>query len=395
MKSLDQVMMSLDQARSAMRSVYLKKRSWWLMESLPDAPKQDQWPLTLALSPPSANLIAKNLGKFDFWREEWRSFGQGVKWEERKLSLGPYKMPASVSFSSPPEVCDFLGEGEIWRRVFSRFLELSGERRALALPLAKSWQDLAEMSEADFKILSKAVDWLAKHPDSKLYVRQLPITGADSKWLEKRKTLILKLMRPVLGFGDGVGDLVEAFGLSPLPNFVKIRILDPQDRSWALGLDHLSAPIEEAAKLPLRPERVFIVENYQTGLAFGDLPGSVLFYGHGRNLAFLAEIPWIRKAKSYYWGDLDTHGLAMLSQARGHLPGLESVLMDRRTLMDHKDYWVAEPKPFTGQAEHLTDEERRLLEYLGRAKEGQGVRLEQELIRWDRAWRVIERLAQA
>jgi hypothetical protein len=388
-------MKSLEQARSAMRPVYFKQRSQWLMESLPGASKQSKWPLTLNLKFPSADLIAKDLVKFDTWREEWRSFGQGVKWEERKLSLGLYKMPASVSFSSPREVCDFLGEGEIWRRVLSRFLGLSEERRALAEPLAKSWQDLAEMSEADFKILSKALDWLARHPGSKLYVRQLPITGADSKWLEKRGRLILKLMRPVLGFGEGVGDLVEAFGLSPLPNFVKIRVLDPKNRSSALGLDHLSAPVEEAARLPLRPERVFIVENYQTGLAFGDLPGSVLFYGHGRNLAFLSAIPWIQKAKSYYWGDIDTHGLAMLSQARGHLPGLESVLMDRRTLMDHKEHWVTEPKPFTGQAEHLTDEERRLFEYLGRAREGQGVRLEQELIRWDRAWRVIERLAQA
>jgi hypothetical protein len=48
----------------------------------------------------------------------------------------------------------------------------------------------------------------------------------------------------------------------------------------------------------------------------------------------------------YLLGDLDTHGLAILSRARLKLPSLESALMDKHTLLCHRDLWVSESLQF-------------------------------------------------
>lgn len=39
----------------------------------------------------------------------------------------------------------------------------------------------------------------------------------------------------------------------------------------------------------------------------------------------------------HYWGDLDTHGSAILDRLRAWLPQTRSFLMDRETLLDHRE----------------------------------------------------------
>ncbi|MCL7660007.1 DUF2220 domain-containing protein, partial [Klebsiella pneumoniae] len=73
---------------------------------------------------------------------------------------------------------------------------------------------------------------------------------------------------------------------------------------------------------------------------------------------------WIVGARVIYWGDLDSHGFAILNRLRSHLPEVESVLMDEATLLAHRDLWVPEPKPHAGSFAHLTGTEARALERL-------------------------------
>ncbi len=82
-----------------------------------------------------------------------------------------------------------------------------------------------------------------------------------------------------------------------------------------------------------------------------------------------------------HWGDLDTHGFAILARLRGGLPHFCSFLMDRETLHRHRSLWVSEPEPSTGDLLRLTPGERRVFEELKeKILEGKGVRLEQERI---------------
>jgi len=90
--------------------------------------------------------------------------------------------------------------------------------------------------------------------------------------------------------------------------------------------------------------RLFVVENIQTSLSFGELPESVLIMGLGYGVDIISSIPWVHSAECIYWGDIDTHGLSILAKARTFLPLMRSVLMDRGTLLEFTDLWVEEPE---------------------------------------------------
>ncbi len=80
-----------------------------------------------------------------------------------------------------------------------------------------------------------------------------------------------------------------------------------------------------------------------------------------------------------YWGDLDSHGFAILNRARAAGLDMESLLMDAATLDMHRDLWVREPQPFVGELARLSADESAAFAML--AAEGYP-RLEQERIPW-------------
>ena len=94
-------------------------------------------------------------------------------------------------------------------------------------------------------------------------------------------------------------------------------------------------------------------------------------------------------AEVIYWGDIDTHGFAILDRLRAWLPQARSVLMDRQTLLAHRDRWGTEDRPACSALTRLTAEEQDLYADLVADAMGERVRLEQERIDW--AW-VEERL---
>ena len=94
-------------------------------------------------------------------------------------------------------------------------------------------------------------------------------------------------------------------------------------------------------------------------------------------------------ANIVYWGDIDTHGFAILDRLRAWHPRTRSVLMDRETLLAHADRWVSEDRPARSALTRLTPDEHELYSDLVGGELGDGVRLEQELIDW--TW-VAERL---
>ncbi|SCW97632.1 hypothetical protein SAMN03159307_05521 [Pseudomonas sp. NFACC46-3] len=68
--------------------------------------------------------------------------------------------------------------------------------------------------------------------------------------------------------------------------------------------------------------------------------------------------------------------------------------MDERTLLSYKPLWGVEKEPHPSiTLANLTVEEQVLYEKLKRNTLGQNVRLEQERISWDFAWREIQEVA--
>jgi hypothetical protein len=120
------------------------------------------------------------------------------------------------------------------------------------------------------------------------------------------------------------------------------------------------------------------------------MEGTIVLMGLGYAAAGLSVIPWLANSRLYYWGDLDTHGFAILDKTRQALPGLKSVLMDYETLSIHRDYWAEEKSPCRlEEPSSLTVQELDVYRGLFANRWGQSVRLEQERIGWDYA---LERL---
>jgi hypothetical protein len=212
----------------------------------------------------------------------------------------------------------------------------------------------------------------------------------DSKWLEKRKGLLADLIDAVRGESSTGGDFFQRCGLKAPPQLLRLRILDDKLRRRVGGLDDISAPWEQLAGIDFPVSNVFIVENLQTGLAFDDLLGSVVIMQLGYGVDVLGRLPWVAKAHCVYWGDLDTHGFAILNRARSYLPELKSVLMDEETLHGHQDLWVQEKDQHGAETlPLLTDLEQAVYQAIKCNAWGQNVRLEQERIAWDVAWRAL------
>jgi hypothetical protein len=102
--------------------------------------------------------------------------------------------------------------------------------------------------------------------------------------------------------------------------------------------------------------------------------------GRGYAIELLASCEWLKQKTVRYWGDIDTHGFAILDRLRSALPSVASLLMDSETLLSHRRLWVQEERQYEKTLMHLTDEERDVFEALLSGQFGERVRLEQERI---------------
>lgn len=105
-----------------------------------------------------------------------------------------------------------------------------------------------------------------------------------------------------------------------------------------------------------------------------------MVFGGGYGVERLADVPWLQDKEVIYWGDIDTHGFAILDRLRASVPHARSLLMDEATLMEHSLMWGCEEegKRFTGGLARLADGERALFDALRHDVHGARIRLEQE-----------------
>ncbi len=314
------------------------------------------------------------------WVAAWRSWqGAGsIEWQERRWrSLGTQSVPERVVIHDAVEAASWIGESQRWAAARSRYCALIRRRPALHEKLPRYFDVIADATDAEISRIESVLDWLDGHSTREFYPRQVPIFGLDTKWLESRGGMISDLWGAPMEFRRA-------------PLTVRMRLLDPQLSQTIGGLSDVCASVEELATLSIQPSHVWIVENFQTGFAFAPLGGSVVLMGLGYGVSVLSSIPWLRRADCVYWGDIDTHGFAILSRARAALPQVRSILMDEETLLRCRDLWVEEPAQCQAAAvAGLTPQEEDVFTGLRENRWGVRVRLEQERIGWDYAWSAL------
>ena len=271
----------------------------------------------------------------------------------------------------------------VWRTAISRlqrFCETFGltseESRKSAAAALRSLKLLfpSDTSDREFEAVLRTLSWLLRHPNAGLFPRALPVEGVDSKWLERRRAALARLWNTVTGENVSAADFLEHAGLLRLPQFVLVK----NAAAWVgeeAAEEVVKLPVETLAKKAPESPVVLIIENEQTALSldFRDVP---IFLALGYGVTLLESLPWMKEKRILYFGDLDTHGLAILAECRRLFPQTESVLMDLPTFERWRAFAVTEPKGAEPSPEHLTPEERTLADVLSAGR----LRLEQERI---------------
>ncbi len=381
-----------EEAREQLTKRFASKHRDWLL-ALDD---RESWPLEISLGVPSEAEAARGIDAVGAWAQSWRDCGKPgrIVWTERRWrNLGRQTVPEKLVLESVEQVAGWVGQSGRWQRAEERYRQLVVRWPSVGQALSKHFDVLADYSSEDFERLAVMFAWFETNPASGLYLRQLPIPGLDTKWLETRTRLLADLLCALRGGEAAEQGFYDLCGLRPMPVLLRLRILDAELRRRFDGLSDISAPASDLAQVGLMPSRVFIVENLQTGLAFPEVSEAVLIMRLGYGVDALAALPWLAGAQLYYWGDCDTHGYAILNRARAYFPEARSLLMDERTLKDHKLLWVEEPEQHPAHdLPLLTSDERGVYRALRENAWGPKVRLEQERVSWEYALQTIAAL---
>jgi hypothetical protein len=381
---------SPDAARNLLARKYANQHQHWLAGG-------GSWPLNVPLGVPLESDLAADPASVRQWVQLWQQHaGPGrVDWVERQFGrLGTHRMPSSLVLKDAGGVATMVGEDRRWQSARKRYALLLERWHSLtedlvAPKVAAEFNTLADYSDEDFARLLRLLAWVVDNPSSGLTLRQLPVAGLDTKWLEVRTTVVasfLRLLRP-----DQKGDLYTLAGFERARPRIRLRVLCPQLRAAVGGLCDIEAPVEELAALPLRPQVMIAVENLETGLAMPCLAGAVAVMKLGHAVSTINLLPWLKNvSKALYWGDIDTHGFAILHRARTVMPSIESILMDADTLLRFEHLWGSEPiQCADAPTPLLTSSEALVYEGLRRGKWGAQVRLEQERLPWALALKAL------
>jgi len=389
-----------DQLKSRLLEAWLKGRYF----SEPGTASLRSAAMYFRLKGPTA---AESLHDFDAvrrWTEEWaahaeKEVGTGAvlewkEWDHRQL--GKNRIPVALSFANLDTLARYLKrhkELDAWRTartlILTRFPSL--EPWVLKQPLA-----LLENAKS-LGLLLDLTDWYLANQKSGMYLRQVPVRGVDTKFIEKNRAILRQwwsLLVPEIALPPATS-FEERFGFLSKPEPIRFRLLDI-DSSISPYTD-LTVPAEEFARNPLPFSRILIVENDITALSLPSIPDAAVIFGRGYGFTGLAKSAWLHEKKIWYWGDLDTNGFCILDQLRASFPSARSILMDRETFLDNRDKWVTEKQPSIRELTRLNEPENSLYRDLHENRFDFGEdgcpRLEQELIPWKSVLSVLEKLS--
>lgn len=362
------------------------------------------YPLKLTMRRPDAAALGQSFEAVRSWIRELeessrasKGFGYDIEWADiNHRQLGRNRLPGRVSVPTEADALRLIGKEKDGRQ----FRKLA-EATTSAFPALTLWvsrKPLALLGHAgDWPRILAVLAWFRAHPHSNLYLRQVDIPGVDTKFVETRKPLISELLDIVLErsgdppAGDAAPAFEQKYGLRSKPPVIRFRALDR--RVAVAGLADIAIPASDFAALNIAARHVFITENEVNGLAFPNFPDAIVVFGLGYSVDLLQPASWLAGTQIHYWGDIDTHGFAMLDRFRSAFPTARSLLMDRGTLMAHETLWVREHTPSRASLPRLDPEERALFDDLVHDRLGEKVRLEQERVSYAFLKRSLEAIA--
>ena len=344
------------------------------------------FPRRLRLQCPSTSELSVRFEEVRQWALDLRSnsgYYRLVERDARSPVLGSNRIPDEAWLDTLPDALGLIGKTKVAAH-FAELIQMTRhhqpallawlqKRPLLALELHKVWPRLLDV-----------VAWLKAGPRPGVYLRQAGIAGMDSKFIESHRTVLSELFDLVLPpeaidcSATGAFGFCQRYGFLDKPLRIRFRLLDAFNANYGTDMT-VTQSVFDQLDSPVR--RVFITENEINFLTFPDAPNAMVIFGGGfGGLDRLKNASWLNQRSVYYWGDLDTHGFAMLDQLRSYLPQVKSLMMDEATLMSHADHWGQELKAQLRDLPRLTNCEMAVYNTLRDNKLSRGLRLEQERI---------------
>jgi len=355
------------------------------------------FPLEIKIRKPSSAEMVSNYDSVKSWVRDIR-----VSCEKNKLNLGWVEInhrqlgrnsiPGKITFLTITELAFFLGKKKELQ-IFETGLDIIKD----AYPKLTGWVEAYPFdlinNLSDIERLLSFLTWRLKNLQPAIYLRQLSLPGVDTKFIENHRTLLGRWLDILLDEDQidsnysGKKGFEERYGFLSRPAMVRFRY---PDSSLKFGkYTDMTVRADEFALQELPVWYVFIIENDITALSFPQVKDSLVIFGRGYNFDHLVQASWLNKKELWYWGDIDTHGFAILNQFRTCFPKVTSFLMDRETLISHRVHWGVEKTPSNAVLSKLNREELLLYDDLRSHRIEKNLRLEQEFIRYSRVLEVV------
>jgi hypothetical protein len=341
-------------------------------------------PIDLPLRGPTAGDLGPRYAEVAAWVRQWADqFGPFTVTTKvvGGRGIGANTIPDRLRIETFDELASFVGTTSEACR-YSELLELTDR----VLPQLHAWvvdKPMRALNHQEyFDKLLACVRWVVDNAGRNCYLRQIDVPDVDTKFIEGHRAIVAELVdlvapRPTAADAQ---DFASRYGFRGKPSRVRVRVLDPRVSPFPAGITDVELCADELAQVPLGVERIFVVENEVTCLAFPAACRSLLIFGGGYAVSRVSRLDWLGELLLYYWGDIDTHGFAILDRLRSSFPSVRSMLMDRATLLAHETHWDHEPVPVNTDLAHLTTDEAALYQDLVEDVFGPAVRLEQERI---------------
>lgn len=374
-------MKTLNDIQLILKSRFRRSKFEWLAQYVTD---QAFVPLEYKLGVPTQRDASFDINELESWILQWKSLkveGVEVIWRTVHWSWlgGERLVPDRLSITSIDAFLKLMDPTQkslkLWRRAQARVTRM----KSLNLPnaarsMASLGLSLLDDDDDEFERVIAVGRWLLTHYPANCFVREIPVEGVDTKWLERHRRVVTAIVTSESERFFTAPCLLETWGFKKVPSTVRVRhahCFIPE------------IPPEELVQLPAsilskrKPKAVVIVENLQTGLSI-EVPEDVpIFMGLGFGLEALKEVPWLKMVPIFYFGDLDVHGLAILSALREQFKQAKSFLMDSETFEKWERFAIEDPtKNIPLLLPNLSDSERDLFERLVTNR----LRLEQERI---------------
>jgi hypothetical protein len=349
---------------------------------------QEWEPLGFAIRGPAAGQIGEHLADVRQWAAEWAEAARGpLRVEYKQIGgrdFGTNSIPCRAWLDGYDQAWALLRTGRDVRRL-GELIEAAHGSRLLAWLIGHPLRAL-RLADVWEKLLA-TVRWIEECQTPGMYLRQVDVPGIDTKFIERHTGVLTELLDAQLDpsrVDGGAPGFAARYGFLRKPGYVRFRV-----SGGFRGFSEMSVRTGELTAAPDGVTCAYVIENEISYLAFPLPAAAMAILGGGYAVPVLEPLGWLAGLSVVYWGDIDTHGFAILDRLRHQLPRTRSMLMDRATLLDHRQHWGSEPSQATVVLDRLNPEESALYADLISHTYAAFVRLEQERISFSAVERAV------